>query len=133
MSEEKTEMKPAIIVVYSWCHVGKSSIDSLVEFLKASCGVPVCALCVGAAGGPRLEIYALGQVVPLPSFGVDEFRELLAEKIKEQARTEKPDDPLRCHANGDDFCLWSHCPQIRDEEPIRSGRHCPLDKRDEEQ
>lgn len=32
-----------------------------------------------------------------------------------------------CHATGDGRCIWSTCPQERDSEPGRSGRHCPLD------
>jgi hypothetical protein len=35
-----------------------------------------------------------------------------------------------CHAQRDGDCIWGQCPQIRDGEPERSGRHCPLDWRD---
>lgn len=41
--------------------------------------------------------------------------------------TEQP----RCHAYDVD-CDWEHCPQIRDGEPRKSGRHCPLDVFDPE-
>lgn len=34
--------------------------------------------------------------------------------------------PPRCHAARDGDCAWSECPQIRDDEPRRSGRTCPL-------
>lgn len=34
----------------------------------------------------------------------------------------------RCQADDDDHCVHKDCPQIRDGEPERSGRHCPLDK-----
>jgi protein gp37 len=34
---------------------------------------------------------------------------------------------LGCHAGKDGECNWQHCPQLRDSEPARSGRHCPLD------
>lgn len=35
---------------------------------------------------------------------------------------------IRCHASrGDGECFWEKCPQIRDGEPEKSGRHCPLD------
>lgn len=33
----------------------------------------------------------------------------------------------RCHAARDGECFWSDCPQLRDGEPARSGRHCPID------
>lgn len=32
-----------------------------------------------------------------------------------------------CHAGMDGECFWSECPQLRDDEPVKSGRHCPLD------
>ena len=32
-----------------------------------------------------------------------------------------------CHAGRDGECEWHDCPQLRDGEPARSGRHCPLD------
>ena len=32
-----------------------------------------------------------------------------------------------CHAGKDGDCCWEKCPQIRDDEPKKTGRHCPLD------
>ncbi len=32
-----------------------------------------------------------------------------------------------CHADRDGDCDWQNCPQLRDDEPIKTGRHCPLD------
>ena len=34
-----------------------------------------------------------------------------------------------CRSGGDGDCVWKHCPQLRDGEPKKSGRHCPLDNR----
>ena len=34
---------------------------------------------------------------------------------------------FRCHAGKDGDCNWGRCPQNRDGEPTKSGRHCPLD------
>lgn len=34
---------------------------------------------------------------------------------------------MGCHAGRDGDCTWRDCPQLRDDEPVRSGRHCPLD------
>jgi hypothetical protein len=39
----------------------------------------------------------------------------------------------RCQSDDDGMCDWEHCPQLRDGEPGRSGRHCPLDKSTEEE
>lgn len=41
------------------------------------------------------------------------------------------DEPPGCQASrGDGECVWEGCPQLRDGEPERTGRHCPLDSRD---
>lgn len=42
-------------------------------------------------------------------------------------------EALRCHAGKDGDCIWPGCPQIRDDEPAKTGRHCPLDVLDDEQ
>jgi len=35
-----------------------------------------------------------------------------------------------CHATRDDGdCDWKDCPQLRDDEPKKTHRHCPLDRR----
>ncbi len=38
----------------------------------------------------------------------------------------------RCQSDDDGYCDFSECPQLRDDEPKRSGRHCPLDQSEEE-
>lgn len=35
----------------------------------------------------------------------------------------------RCAAGGDGDCMHLRCPQHADNEPAKTGRHCPLDKR----
>jgi len=32
-----------------------------------------------------------------------------------------------CRAGADGDCTWEKCPQLRDKEPMKSGRHCPFD------
>lgn len=32
-----------------------------------------------------------------------------------------------CHGGRDGDCFDARCPQLRDGEPVRTGRHCPLD------
>lgn len=39
---------------------------------------------------------------------------------------------IRCQADRDGDCVWTGCPQLRDNEPSSSGRHCPLDVFEEE-
>lgn len=41
------------------------------------------------------------------------------------------DPGMRCRAGSDGECFWKECPQEREGEPAASGRHCPLDVRDE--
>lgn len=31
-----------------------------------------------------------------------------------------------CHAANDGECIWKNCPQLRDGEPEKSNRSCPL-------
>ncbi len=35
--------------------------------------------------------------------------------------------PARCHSGKDGDCVWAGCPQLKDNEPAATGRHCPLD------
>ena len=30
-----------------------------------------------------------------------------------------------CRADKDGDCYWEHCPQLKDDEPNKSGRSCP--------
>ncbi len=61
---------------------------------------------------------------------------LVEQHVCDHVETDEPVDLLLdltprpgCHADGDDYCEWSKCPQLRDNEPYRSHRHCPLDSR----
>jgi|GEM_PF-5987150 hypothetical protein len=38
-----------------------------------------------------------------------------------------------CHADRDGDCEHADCPQLRDGEPKATGRHCPLDRRDDDE
>lgn len=38
----------------------------------------------------------------------------------------------RSQRDGDCDCDWVDCPQLKDGEPRKSGRHCPLDIHEEE-
>lgn len=42
-------------------------------------------------------------------------------------------NPVRCNAGMDGECLWEGCPQLRDNEPHATGRHCPIDVRDDDE
>jgi len=35
--------------------------------------------------------------------------------------------PMVCQSGSDGECFHKDCPQIRDNEPLATGRHCPLD------
>ena len=38
-----------------------------------------------------------------------------------------------CMSNREGDCNWSECPQLRDGEPERTGRHCPRDTHDDDE
>lgn len=40
--------------------------------------------------------------------------------------------PKNCQADRDGECIHPDCPQIRDGEPEKTGRHCPLDHYEDE-
>jgi len=44
----------------------------------------------------------------------------------------REEDARTCHADRDGDCTWEGCPQLRDGEPEKTGRHCPLDIEDED-
>lgn len=48
-----------------------------------------------------------------------------AERFPELAL--KPAALMRCAADRDGECVHAQCPQLRDGEPAKSRRHCPLD------
>lgn len=39
----------------------------------------------------------------------------------------KPKELSHCAAHSDGECHHAQCPQLRDNEPAATGRHCPLD------
>lgn len=43
------------------------------------------------------------------------------------ARRTTPPHPTTCHAGRDGDCTWHACPQLADNEPATTGRHCPYD------
>lgn len=46
-----------------------------------------------------------------------------------ESAEQKTDD---CHGARDGECSWELCPQNRDGEPAKTGRHCPLDVPDDD-
>ena len=59
---------------------------------------------------------------------INESRQIVAARLQHLER------PLngRCAADRDGDCSHSQCPQLRDGEPVKSGRHCPLDVQEED-
>jgi hypothetical protein len=66
----------------------------------------------------------------------DQFKPEVRRKFLETFDADNPHlVGKRCHASrGDGECMWKDCPQLRDKEPEKTGRHCPLDRsRDEDE
>lgn len=71
---------------------------------------------------PRSE-----QEVALAEDG-ERFREAREGKAQTIANRERYEDRERCKAaRSDGECWWAECPQLRDGEPAKTGRHCPID------
>jgi hypothetical protein len=60
------------------------------------------------------------------------IRALIDRKEPTPITTQKKRALKRCAAARDGDCSHIDCPQLRDGEPVKSGRHCPLDIRDKE-
>lgn len=59
---------------------------------------------------------------------VERFRECNERRACTVANREKYEDRERCHAAmSDGECYAETCPQLRDGEPAKTGRHCPID------
>ncbi len=62
-----------------------------------------------------------------PTDDFERFREHREGKAQTIANREEYEDRVRCHAQKDGDCEWTECPQLRDGEPSKTGRHCPID------
>lgn len=53
--------------------------------------------------------------------------------VSTEGLTAKPTSLITtCQASRDGDCSHAQCPQLRENEPHKSGRHCPLDNREDE-
>ena len=74
-----------------------------------------------------------GDIIPTTEAGVkiaedgERFRECNEGRAQTIANNEKYEDRERCHAASDGECDAPTCPQLRDGEPAKTGRHCPID------
>lgn len=57
----------------------------------------------------------------------ERFRECNEGRARTIANRERYEDRERCHAQKDGDCEHEGCPQLRDGEPAKTGRHCPID------
>lgn len=52
---------------------------------------------------------------------------------REETRPAFTRNPTGCAADRDGDCSWAGCPQLRDNEPTATGRHCPRDTSSQEE
>lgn len=57
---------------------------------------------------------------------IEVLKEELEWRRKERGQV-KYEQGSYCRADDDGWCDWKGCPQLRDNEPYTSRRHCPLD------
>lgn len=55
-----------------------------------------------------------------------------AEELIEKEHGQQAVNP-HCHSASDGECFWKGCPQLREGEPHKTGRHCPLPKWEDEE
>jgi len=69
-----------------------------------------------------------GWTVKTPEREPDEIVRLdLCGAARMNVRVYLKPEKQHCHASRDGECSWTHCPQLRDNEPHANGRHCPYD------
>lgn len=71
----------------------------------------------------------IGKHIELSHDGVPSLK-ITIEDLTPRKRVERP--IAACAASRDGECIHSRCPQLRDNEPHATGRHCPLDTHEEE-
>lgn len=134
--------------------LGLSEQDATLEMLRRETarifGVPVELVVHDGCecfpdGGPCGEAAEFGGTVPLSTADLDDADD---PKTADEAlrlgwtgfpapgspawRREREGTFVElCHGDRDGECHWAKCPQLADGEPVRSGRHCPLDLPDE--
>lgn len=64
-----------------------------------------------------------------PRPGIINASEYTQQCLLTQPQKVEPLESAYCHADTKGNCNWSECPQIKDNEPERSGRVCPLPER----
>lgn len=63
---------------------------------------------------------------------VDEARAVIRRSEPKQPIPRSTPRLVYCAASQDGECSHSKCPQLRDGEPMKSGRHCPLDQQQDD-
>jgi len=77
---------------------------------------PSGPLCECGRNGAKFNRKTLKKVTPMKSSDLSQEITTISENSGE-----------RCHASTDGECSSAQCPQLKDNEPSVSGRHCPLD------
>jgi hypothetical protein len=81
---------------------------------------PSGPLCECGRNGAKFNRKTLKKVTPMKSSDLSQEITTISENSGE-----------RCHASTDGECSSAQCPQLKDNEPSVSGRHCPLDTQDD--
>lgn len=71
--------------------------------------------------------------VPLLPLAMGNYKSVVSVRsVKEEPVVVVEHKPLtHCASGQDGDCIHPDCPQLRDGEPVKSGRHCPIDTREE--
>lgn len=90
-----------------------------------------CDLCAGDCRGYKTKLKDHAATCPWRL--AQEWRAALRRET-EPRHTKSPALPIvRCAASRDGDCYHPQCPQEPDGEPAKSGRHCPIDTREDDE
>lgn len=112
-----------LLVVWEWLRIdcfrspvaGAEPIRRLPANPCPACGAFVREPCLGPDGAALPEPHA-SRVDRLPGFLLEQTRMAAS----------------GCQAGRDGECRWQYCPQLRDGEPGKTGRPCPILREPEE-
>ena len=136
------DLCPACLAVHNYLHLGDNKVptrthDQGAEYELVWAEVPNF-MNESPAVRHQLQIRSKSgaHVIPICFMGSEINEDNLGAFVRQyNALSAQPPAPSyveyrmsACHAGSDGDCSWEQCPQLRDGEPVATGRSCPLGK-----
>jgi hypothetical protein len=107
---------------FAWTLVVAGWVSAFLFLLRRAAFGTACPSCA-----PEYNWWWVGALALFLCLSVSALVELMGDGRSEaQRKPETMNGPEYCHADRDGKCRWPECPQVRDGEPEKSGRACPL-------